>query len=71
MKTSGDWDGPPKMAVDKSRFHSLTGLLGGKPPSPVKQLLRKAIEVVSDFGCSHSIVQSLAHQPQQIVKIIR
>ncbi len=49
----------------------MTGLWGREPPNAVKQLLREAIKILGDFGCSHRIVQRFAHHCQHIVKIIR
>lgn len=42
----------------------MTGLGACKPPNAIKQLLRKAITILGDFGRSHRVVQRLTHQRQ-------
>src|SRR6266851_10190872 len=53
---------------EKSPLHSFTGLQE-KPSNAGNQLFRKAIEILSDFGRSHRIVQGFAHQRQHVVKV--
>jgi hypothetical protein len=53
-----------------SPLRSLIWLDAGKPPNPVKELLRKAVEISRDFGRLHRIVQRLTHQRQHVVKVI-
>ena len=58
------------MVGDKSRLHQVTGLGTSQSPNTVKQLLRKAVEILRNFGRSYGVVQRLTRQRQYVVKVI-
>ena len=53
-----------------SPLQSLTRFRVSQPSNTVKQLCRETVEVLSNFGRPHGIVQGLAHQRRHVMELI-